>query len=256
MILKPDKGSGVVILNRDDYVSKVSNILNTNKFQIVNDDSLKLTYKLETKVNNFLRKIENWVCYNWWDLTSTGSRPGILYGLPKKHKPKCPIRPILLAIKTHTYNMAKYLVPLISNFSSSNYTVKDSFTFVWEIHTYANSDNLTMTSFDVESLYTNIPLIETIEIILSLAFGDCSLFLGFTRSTFKIFLELTLLDTYFLFNSRLFKQLDSLAMGLPIASMLANIFLCFHEVKWLAECLNNYKDTLTIRFCVLIILIM
>ena len=54
-ISKPDKGNGVVILNRSDYVSKMSEILSDNtKFIPVNDDCYKLSQVLETRLNKVL----------------------------------------------------------------------------------------------------------------------------------------------------------------------------------------------------------
>ena len=48
-IIKPDKGNGVVIINRDDYWSKMESILSdTNKFKPLNDDPIKTTFKRET----------------------------------------------------------------------------------------------------------------------------------------------------------------------------------------------------------------
>ena len=42
--------------------------------------------------------------------------------------------------------------------------------------------------------------------------------------------------------------LDGLAMGSPIAPVLANMFLCYHETKWLAECPDEFKPTLYRRY--------
>ena len=43
-IIKPGKGNGVVIINRDDYWSKMESILcDTNKFKPLNDDPIKTT---------------------------------------------------------------------------------------------------------------------------------------------------------------------------------------------------------------------
>ena len=121
--------------------------------------------------------------------------------------------------------------------------VKDTFSFVQEITNYNNS-NYIMASFDIVSLYTNIPIHETIDLILDLAFCNREMFSGFNKVQFKKLLEISLLDTYFIFNKKLYKQCDGLAMSQPVAPTLANIFLCIHEKKWLDECTLNFKPTL------------
>ena len=46
IILKPDKGNGIVILNKCDYINKMNDILNDNtKFQIIYDNITKLVHK-------------------------------------------------------------------------------------------------------------------------------------------------------------------------------------------------------------------
>ena len=66
-----------------------------------------------------------------------GTRPGIMYGNCKVHKQQVdgcpPFRPILSALQTPTYNLAKFLVPLLNPLTKNEYTVKDSFQFVEEI---------------------------------------------------------------------------------------------------------------------------
>ena len=53
-----------------------------------------------------------------------GSQPGIMYGLPKIHKPLVngfpKLRPILSAINIGTYSWAKLFVPLLKPFTSNN----------------------------------------------------------------------------------------------------------------------------------------
>ena len=88
-----------------------------------------------------------------------GSQPGILYGLTKIHKRiagNCPpIRPILSAINTPTYNIAKFLVPILSPVTSNQFTVQDSFKFSEEIRKH--NKQFVMASLDVDSLFTNTP---------------------------------------------------------------------------------------------------
>ena len=51
VIVKPDKGNGVVILDRNDYNKKMNDILQDNtKFQRLNDDPVKLTLQRENQL--------------------------------------------------------------------------------------------------------------------------------------------------------------------------------------------------------------
>ena len=78
-----------------------------------------------------------------------------------EHKDNCPsLRPILSAIGTPTYDLAKFLVPILKPLTENEYTVHDSFSFANDVRKLS-SKNL-MASLDVESLFTNIPLEETI----------------------------------------------------------------------------------------------
>ena len=66
------------------------------------------------------------------------------------------------ATKTPTYNLANFLVPLLDPITTNMYTVKNSFAFSEEI---ADQDpGLFMASLDVECLFNNIPLEETISV--------------------------------------------------------------------------------------------
>ena len=60
-----------------------------------------------------------------------GSRPGVFYGLCKVRKAigdVCPsFRPILSAIGTPTYKIAKFFVAILSCLIINEFTVKDSF---------------------------------------------------------------------------------------------------------------------------------
>ena len=109
-------------------------------------------------------------------LKPCSSRPGIMYGLCEVHKGRGalndlpPFQPNLSAIGTCTYNIAKFFVPILKDFTLNEYTVRDSFSFCDEIQEQDN--NLYMTSFDIESLFTNIPLDETVNICVNKVFGQ------------------------------------------------------------------------------------
>ena len=62
----------------------------------------------------------------------------------------------------------------------------------------------------------------------------------------KLFLFATS-QTHFIFNSKLYNQLDGVAMGTPLAPVLATIFMNFYESKWLNE-YNFNKSKFCLRF--------
>ena len=77
-------------------------ILDDNsKFTEPHDDLVNLTMKRESKVPTVLREFKKEVVITnqqYQNFSPTGSQPGILYGLPKIHKPNRSVRTILSAI--------------------------------------------------------------------------------------------------------------------------------------------------------------
>ena len=176
-------------------------------------------------------------------LTPHGSQPGVLYGLCKVHK-ECvdkspPFRPILSAIRTPSYELAKFLVPILSNLTTNEYVTKDSFSFANDVQ--KQNASLFMTSFDIDSLFTNLPLDETIELCVKKLFIGKKKVKGFGKKQFKTLLELATKKSFFLFNGHYYVQTDGVSMGSPLGPTLANVFLCHWEVDWLKKCPKQFK---------------
>ena len=149
------------------------NILSDSKIfvksSVVDENHLNFIIEIEKKLTNLLKELKAPETISENDckkLKPRGSSFGVLYGLCKTHKKvfdKCPsFRPTLSAIKTPSYNLAKLLVPFIEPITKNNFTVKNSFEFSKEI-CEQNSEYF-MASRDVESLFIDIPLEETIKI--------------------------------------------------------------------------------------------
>ena len=162
----------MVILEKSDYVLKMGKILDDNKkFQRIGPcDANDNTAKIESKLQRRLLQL-----YNNDELPEsvykairpTGAQRPRLYGLPKTHKPNFPLRPILSMINSAQHELAKFLAALLQpvlNFYS-NYCILDSFTFAEEIQKLPiSTENSYLCSFDISSLFTNVPLTETIQI--------------------------------------------------------------------------------------------
>ena len=166
-----------------------------------------------------------------------------MHGSCKVHKKcvdGCPLfRPILSALQTPTYKPAKYLVSILEPITTNKYTVKDSFKFATEI-VEQDSKNF-MGSLDIDSLFTNIPLEETIEICINNLFKNEDIVHGLKKSEFKDLLSLPTKESYFIFNNILYKQIDGVAMGSPLGPSLANVFLTHHEQDWLDSSPLEYR---------------
>ncbi|XP_069971007.1 uncharacterized protein [Penaeus vannamei] len=205
IITKPDKGRGVVILNKDDYHQKVLNILSDHsKFKrITTEMSTHLLY-LEDKLKRLLRTIKSSIDASTYNFLSTsGSKPGLLYGLPKVHKPNIPLRPIISSIGTFNYNTAKFLVPNISPLTTNQYTIENSTVFANEITSLNPEQPITMASFDVESLFTNVPLLETSEIIVNNINSTHLNKFDLTKDSFKKLLHIAAHHSVFSLNIEL-----------------------------------------------------
>ena len=174
------------------------------------------------------------ILYN--ELFVSGSLPGVLYGLPKIHKINIPLRPIFAACSTPAYKLAKFLVPILSPLTTNDYTITNSYEFVEILKGFNNCDELYMVSYDVEILFTNIPLHETIDICLNSLFASCTHVIGITKKLFKTLLELSVLNSYFIFNDKFYVQCEGVGMGLPLGPTFANAFMCYSEKNWLADC--------------------
>ena len=61
-------------------------------------------------------------------------------------------------------------------------------------------------------------------------------------------LKLATSESSFIFDNILYKQIDGVAMGSPLGSILANAFLCHYEKLWLESCAPEFKPVVYIRY--------
>ena len=73
-------------------------------------------------------------------------------------------------------------------------------------------------------------------------------FPNFNKENFSNLLLLAVSNSYFLFNACLYKQLDGLAMGNPLAPALANVFLCHLESIIFTSCPSDNRPKFYRRY--------
>ena len=81
-------------------------------------------------------------------------------------------RPILTATGTYNYSLAKWLEEKLKPLSTYAYTISDIFQFSKDIRNTSIDVDHILVSYDVTSLFTNVPAHETIAILVAKAFSD------------------------------------------------------------------------------------
>lgn len=254
-VLAADKSNKTVILEKEEYNKKMLELLNDSS--TYKKESHDLTKKIQTKLNSF---VNTWLKKNYIDkklknkLICHNGQPPYIYGLPKLHKNNIPLRPIVSTIGSATYNLSKHLSNILTNIiGKTEYHIKDSWDFHNTIKNNKIPENHILVSFDVVSLYTNIP----IELAIKSIKEKWNLIKNFTAIPEKEFIEATKLclnSTFFQFNNQFFSQIYGVAMGSPISATIANLVMEYVEVNVIKTL--DYKPYLFKRFvddCILCI---
>ena len=118
VISKADKGNAVVIQDIESCRAKILELLlQDGKFnKLSSDEAIKRERNLQVYLRGLNKKNRNKKLsdLDYKRILPCGSKAGVMYGLPKIHKDGCPLRPIILAVGTYNYKLAKYLVEIIS----------------------------------------------------------------------------------------------------------------------------------------------
>ena len=209
-------------------------------FSLQKEKHYNFLINMEKKIREHLKELYqlNVIDKKTYDkLCPVSSHFCILYGLAKVHKQLInnspPFRPIVSAVGTPTYNIAKFLDPILKPLPTNDYLLKNMFEFSLDI--LNQNPNLFMASPDVDSLFTNMLLDETISIIEKL-FSENETVHNLNKDQFKCLLTLATKESYFVFDGELYQQVDSVAMGSPLGPTLANIFIIHYEDIWVHNC--------------------
>jgi len=130
-------------------------------------------------------------------------------------------------VNSFQYKIAKFLIPILSLVSNkfSHFCVKKSFNFVENI---CNNPCLPdqMCSFDIKSLFTNVPIDRTINIYINELYNSNLNPPMFPKEVCQNLLYMEVKNVEFRFNNYVYRQVDGVAMVIPV---LANIFIGYFE---------------------------
>ena len=239
VIRRADKSSIYVILNKDDYFVKLDNILSDrDKFKLIQKDP---TNQLKTKLNKLIDALNSVQGDIKFDKIAGDFTPGYIYGNIKIHKENNPIRPIISQCPTITYKLAKNINKIISPFMPNKYSIKSSSEFIDILHS-SNSSGI-IASLDVESLFTNVPIDPTIDIILQYVYHHpTKIAPKIPPNILRELLSICTKDTPFRSpRGDLYLQVDGVAMGSALGPTFAGFYMGHLEEETFGTRCNKPK---------------
>ena len=239
VINKADKGSTIVVQDKNDYIRNALEHLNDPHTYRVLDGNP--TSNICTGINFLLSDFYKKGLLDK-DMVAFCSppkkvRPARLYFLKKIHKTPMGIRPIVSSCESPTENISQFLdyclQPIMRNLLSY---LKDTSQLINELRMLSVEPNTILVTIDVKSLYTCIPHLEGIQ--------ACTEALQKAKennpsqpdtAVLGCLLEIVLKNNCFEFYGTYYKQLQGTAMGTKLAPAYANIFMGYLEHNILSQ---------------------
>ncbi|BES90909.1 ankyrin 2,3 unc44 [Nesidiocoris tenuis] len=226
ILVRSDKGKTSVLMSRNEYNEKIDVLLN--------DDSVYRTQRgnptsgLQRQCNEMVDRLVTLGCINKWkkdEFKTQNAVPPKIYGLPKCHKEGVPLRPIVSCIGSPGIRLSHLVKDLLAHLRVlGEYDVVNSYVFRQEMEGLVLHDHEMMVSFDVVSLFTNVPL----DIVVYLVQRHWSLIEEHTLmplETFLDLLDLTCMRGYFQHGDQFVRQVAGVAMGGVLSSEVAGLVM-------------------------------
>jgi Reverse transcriptase (RNA-dependent DNA polymerase) len=228
IVVNSDKSNKTIVMYQRDYDSKVTDLLSdSTTYDVIPCDPTKNLVKTCKSILDDVCQI-GYINQETKDsLTQVDPIPPRIYVVLKLHKENSPGRPIVSSIGSIGQPIAKYLCKILDNVSDRmNYNVKNSFDFKTFVDSIQIPDSsLELVSFDVKSLFTNVPL-DLVFQIIDEKWSEIKLYTRLPKKWFIRLLTFCIVDcNYFIFKDNFYKQKEGLAMGSSLSPILSDLVL-------------------------------
>ena len=229
-----DKGVGICLMSKDSYNKKMDKLIKLPQFKKLEkgrSNAKNPILKEEERVLNTLKdlKKKGKISENLFDkMKPVGSQPARLYGLAKIHKTDIPMRPVLSMPGSAYHGVAQVVSNWLSNVPECQINCNTK--TICDALKYVNLEkDESIVSFDVTSLYTNVPVIEAIERCADLLFKAVKI--SVDKETFIELAKIASCNVVMSTHDGFYRQIDGLAMGSAPAPFLANGWLSQFDPK-------------------------
>ena len=164
MIVRAGKSRTVIIINTDEYNTKVQNFLRENNFHTLQKDPTEKDHITLQKILQQSNLIIDKKMIKFG--TQKTPQPPKLNAQIKLHKPGNPIRPVVNNTRAPSYKIAKHLTDVLNRHLhlSNQYNVKNSITLAENLTKIGINEHYKLITYDIKDLYVNIPTHETLKI--------------------------------------------------------------------------------------------
>ena len=121
--------------------------------------------------------------------------------------------PIISNIRKSTYELTKYLAQILKPLGQSQYTIKSSKLFIKRLKKQKIPPGYQLVSFDVVSLFTNVLLKETLNMVIKRICDKNETDNNMAKQEMKELLYLCTKNEHFTLISNTYVQIDGVAMG-------------------------------------------
>ena len=228
VLLSPDKGNGVVLMDRVDYKQSMEHLFsNRMQFKIVQDDP---THTRMSTLQSYIRmlKTTGQIDENEYKMMyPKNAKVGRAHGSAKIHKEFeriPPLRPIIDTIGSTHYGVGKFISQLLNPLTRNQYSLQDSFEAADRIKAIPQAlydEGYKLISFDVTSLFTK----KTVNVILDRVYKDKIIQTNLKKRTLKKLIIDTCSKTAFSYNNVIYEQIDGVSMGACLGPVLANFIM-------------------------------
>ena len=154
----------------------------------------------------------------------------LLYGQPKIHKIGNKMRPVVSSYMSPFYKLAKWIVGEFNTLPPPpGFDVKNVYEFVDKVKDITLEPVEIIVSYDVISLYPNVPIPEALQIVNDWLFES-----GVSDTKADLLFRTTrqcMEQNFFQYNNKFYKQTFGANMGNPLSCFVANAFLGELELK-------------------------
>ena len=237
VVISADKESCTVILNKTDCVNKFNAMISEGISKGKYVETVDSTHKDLKHFQDFLYR--HFYKTKYYDgMRPVSNQPARFFATAKTLKfdtiedinvKDLKLRPIIDQTRAYIYDASKVVAQFLKPLARNEFTISDTLAFPELLKNIENSDDYEDVSYDVESLFTSIPIKETIDYIIHKIYTKNVIEPMCKKSIFKKLLIKLTKECTFSVNNGLIKQIGGCPMGGPISVVFADIYMCKME---------------------------